>query len=170
MSPHKVFSLCLHLLDVDTAWHFETETSQLCLGEPGSWSWTICITQTQPLAWSPSTLGTSFHQPPSPVVALGQLGVHEEMAWEAAEEAREQTWAVPTLAPPLLLEPDVGSVRFSKDSTLQSQGSDFADGFVACTCPDCKTRTDLEMLKAALLFSNCLDSTYHLRLIKKRDF
>lgn len=62
------------------------------------------------------------------------------------------------LAPPLL-EQDVGSVQFSKDFPVQSQGSDFADGLMACTCPDCKTQTGLEVLKAALLFSNCLDST-----------
>lgn len=104
------------------------------------------------------------------MVALGQLDVHEEVPREAAEEALEQVWAVLMLAPPLLPEPTVGSVRFSKDFAVQSQGSDFADGFVACTCPDCKIRTDLEVLKAALLFSNCRDSAHHLCLIKKHDF
>lgn len=170
MSPHKVFSLCLHLLDVDTAWHLETETSQLCLREPGSWSWTTCITQTQPLAWSPSTLGTSSHQPPSLVVTLVQLDVQKEMARGAAEEAPEQARAARMLTPPLLPEPVLGCVQFSKDFTVHSQGSDFADGFVACTCPNCKTQTDLEVLKAALLFSNYLNSTYHLCLIKKHNF
>lgn len=32
---------------------------------------------------------------------------------------------------PLVPEPAVGSVQFSKGFTVQSQGSDFADGFVA---------------------------------------
>lgn len=64
----------------------------------------------------------------------------------------------------------MGSVWFSKDFDVQSQGSGFADGFVACTCPDCKNKTDLEVLKAALFFSNCLDSTCHLCLIRKHNF
>lgn len=170
VSPHKAFSLCLHLLDVATAWHLEIETSHSASESQGAGDGQPKLPKRNLSHGVHQLQGTFSHQPWSSVVALGQLDMHKKVLGEEAEEALEQAWAVPMITPPLLPEPAMGSVQFSKDFAVQSQGSDFADGFVASVCADCKTRTDLEVLKAALPFSNCLNSTHHLCLIKKYNF
>lgn len=96
MSPQKVLPLHLHLLDVDTAWHLETETSQRCPGEPGSWRPITCVTQMHPLAGNPSPL---VLHPTIAVVALSQLDMHKETAEDAAEEAPEQACTTLMLTP-----------------------------------------------------------------------
>lgn len=100
-----------------------------------------------------SCMGTSSHQLPSLVVALSQLDMHKEMARKQQKRLQGNADARP---------PTTGAGH-GLCSVFQgfpcAKPRIFADGLMACTCPDCKTHTGLEGLKAALLFSNCLDST-----------